>query len=786
MSDSAYEQIKQYVDNGWKLVPIPRGSKAPKGKHAKGWQTNFITDPMAIGDGNCGILLGEPSGWLIDIDFDWREAAELASYFLPPTDAVFGRTTNKSSHYLYICSGAKTKKFQIGKKQDGGMILELRSTGHQTVFPPSEHKTGEIITWENQGKPAEISITELESGCRQLAAAALIARNWSDGNRQDLSLAIAGLMIKGGIEVDKVKHLIQSVCEYTGDPETEDRLRCITVTEEKVADDIPVAGYQKLVDILGEQTASHISKFLKASVKQQVPEGSIQTSNRPSKDIANHAWHQIAEEQKDGPTLFRFGKEIARVDGKVEILPNDRLWQEMCDRLDWVRSIGEGKIVRCDPPQSVITYMRNQKTSSIPLPRLSHTTSTPVITQNGDIHANAGYDDKSETYNFAELSLPKIMDAPTESDITIAKELLEDVLCDFPFVHESDKAHAYAMMILPFVRPMINGPTPLHLIDKPRQGTGATLLGEICMLIKTGEQIAAQPPCHREEEWQKTLLSNLVKMPEFIFMDNVKAIYSMSLALALTSGAYTARKLGSTEMIEVPVQCTWIFTGNNVEMGADFPRRIVHIRIDSNIEDPTNRVFKYSDLKTHVENNRGKLVWAILTIARAWVTLGSPPPKKDLPSFTSWSNIVGGIVEFMGIKGFLDTPLARKNRIDPYMELEIEFVRCWAAHLLKDFDIYYCLRSKQLIQMCEMCELEYGQGDRGYYNSMAFTHRCMNKLSDRVFTIHTLAGEPITIKIIRETKGGNGGWALSIFESSQVFFDQLNFVEIWNGSQWDR
>jgi len=342
MSNERYEQIQRYVDNGWKLVPIPKGSKAPKGKHAKGWQTNIITDPMAIGEGNCGILLGELSGWLVDIDFDWREAADLAPHFLPETNAIFGRKTNKSSHYLYICSGAKTRKFQIGKKVDGGMILELRSNGHQTVFPPSEHKTGETIRWEKEEQPAEISVSELEQSCRQLAAASLIARNWGDGNRQDLSLAISGLMLKAGIPVDQVKHLIQVVCDYVGDEEVADRLRCVTTTEEKVADDKEVAGYQKLVDILGEQIASHISKFLKTPANRNAPEGSIYTTNLPSKDIAQNAWHQLDDDQKEGPTLFRFGNELARIDHGVELLDKDGLWQELCDRLDWCRSIGEG------------------------------------------------------------------------------------------------------------------------------------------------------------------------------------------------------------------------------------------------------------------------------------------------------------------------------------------------------------------------------------------------------------------------------------------------------------
>jgi len=54
-------------------------------------------------------------------------------------------------------------------------------------------------------------------------------------------------------------------------------------------------------------------------------------------------------------------------------------------------------------------------------------------------------------------------DEPTAEDITAARALLiDDLLVDFPFVDDSDRAHAIAAIILPFIRRMIDGPTPMH------------------------------------------------------------------------------------------------------------------------------------------------------------------------------------------------------------------------------------------------------------------------------------------------------------------------------------
>lgn len=788
MADEKIKQIEKYVRNGWKLVPIPRGKKAPEGVHAKGWQTNSITDPTVIGDGNCGILLGEPSKWLVDIDFDWREAADLAKDFLPETGAIFGRETNKSSHFLYYASGAKTRQFQIGKKEDGGMILELRSTGTQTIFPPSIHKgTGQTIEWEKEEEPLEISITELEPACRMLAAASLIAKNWGDGSRQSLALAVSGVMLKAGISLDKTKHLIESVCNYVGDNEAVDRIHCATVTQEKIEKKMEVAGYQSLVEILGEKTATAISRFFKTPVtKDTAPEGTIFITDSPSKDVANRAWHQIDEEQKDGPTLFRFGNEIARMDESIEILDKEGLWQELCDRLDWVRRASGNRMVKCDPPIQVITYMRKQKSSSIPLPRINSTSKTPVMCPNGNIHAHPGYSKESKIYNLAELSVPKISETPTDEERKMARKILCEIFCDFPFVHDSDHTHALAMTICSFVRPMIKGPTPLHLINKPRQGTGATLLAEVVTMLKMGNAAAAQPACMREEEWQKTILSNLINGPEFIFIDNVKAIYSNSLALALTGQNFTARKLGGSEMLDLPVQCIWIMTGNNVEMGQDFPRRILDIRLDANLEDPSkSRQFRHPNLKGYIEENRGRIVWAILTMARAWVAAGKPSPSKTLASFNNWAFVVGGILEHAGFENFLNTPIERIESIDPFIEQEIEFVRCWLAHCKIDDERFNFIRAKSLINLCEICDLEYGQERNGYCNATAFSQRFMKHLADRVFNLHTISGEKICVKVVKGKKRGNGVWGIEVFKEFKGVFEETTHADWWSGAKVD-
>ncbi len=132
------EAAREYVRRGWCVVPIPYKQK---GAVIKGWEQLRLTDkelPEYFDQpANIGIALGEPSHWLVDVDLDCPEAIELADQFLPPTPAITGRLGKLRSHRWYYAEGTGTKQHKdpISHK----MIVELRSTGGQTVVGPSIH-----------------------------------------------------------------------------------------------------------------------------------------------------------------------------------------------------------------------------------------------------------------------------------------------------------------------------------------------------------------------------------------------------------------------------------------------------------------------------------------------------------------------------------------------------------------------------------------------------------------------------------------------------------------------
>ena len=91
------------------------------------------------------------------------------------------------------------------------------------------------------------------------------------------------------------------------------------------------------------------------------------------------------------------------------------------------------------------------------------------------------------------------------------------------------------------------------------------------------------------------------------------------------------------------------------------------MRIDAQLETPWERTgFKHPDLRGWVDAHGGLLLWAILTLIRAWAAQGKPKVDEVMGSFESWTNVIGGILTVAGVPGFLI------NRDEVYAQSQVE------------------------------------------------------------------------------------------------------------------
>ncbi len=283
---------KDYLRRGWQPIPIPHRSKNP---NLSGWQKQIFVEadlPKHFNGKpqNIGILLGNNSNGLTDIDLDSPEAVKIADFFLPETQAVFGRDGKPRSHRLYYCESGKFEKFnnpflinsKVEAERKKACIVELRTgEGLQTVFPGSTHGSGEAINWNSDGEPCQTEYKTLRRAVALLASASLISTFWRSGIRNELNLALIGALLRNGFDLAETKNFIRAIGTAANDEEISDRLKAVDATAKKLKNGEKVCGLPRLAELTDQKLVETVCKWLDIQSRNENKTESNATSKTP-------------------------------------------------------------------------------------------------------------------------------------------------------------------------------------------------------------------------------------------------------------------------------------------------------------------------------------------------------------------------------------------------------------------------------------------------------------------------------------------------------------------------
>lgn len=417
----------------------------------------------------------------------------------------------------------------------------------------------------------------------------------------------------------------------------------------------------------------------------------IQANERQLRDLRGDALAALAA-SNDPPHLFARSGGIARVSLiqddqdqavlQIQQLEPDALRGELTNAADWLtlhHSRERGDYLLPDlPPLAVARDLL--ALPAIHLPPLTGIVACPTFTADGSLIVADGYDRTSGLWHHRTLhDLPAIPEHPTRDEITAARDAFTDIIADFPFVDDASRANAIALMLLPFIRPLIDGPTPLHAADAPTPGTGKGLLVQACLWPALGYSLDIRSGARDPDEWRKRITSELVAGKPVIGFDNATTrLDSEHLAAALTATLWTDRVLGQTRVVTIPNRSVWVCTGNNLALSKELARRVVWIRLDAKIEAPEQRTgFRYPNLVAHVRGHRAALVAAALTLCRAWLATGRPVGRQVMGAFESYAGVLGGILDVAGATGFLANADELRRQADTETSEWRGFVHAW-------------------------------------------------------------------------------------------------------------
>ena len=267
----------------------------------------------------------------------------------------------------------------------------------------------------------------------------------------------------------------------------------------------------------------------------------IDSTRKSLQDLAHRAWigvrkMNVSEDFYNSPKLYRRDGTMVQLQ-KVEIeggileirlLPvNESHLMSMVARSTyWFAEVPNklsGEIMEKEvfPIPLVIKDMLNNPHP--PVPKITRIVAAPVFSKDGKIATTPGYHESSRTYYNQPpgFSIDDVPLEPTQADLDRALGFVELLLEEFPFVADSDRRHALSMMLNPFVRAMIVGPTPMYMVEAPTRGTGKGKLAKACLLPALNEPPLVFIPTANDEEMRKRMFAMVAGAPEAIMIDNI-------------------------------------------------------------------------------------------------------------------------------------------------------------------------------------------------------------------------------------------------------------------------
>lgn len=658
-------------------LPVEARSKKPRDKD---WgKRNYV--PGDFDGYNIGLKI-EPG--MVDVDLDWPEAQMVTRAVHDIKTKSWGRK-GSLTHLVYRCDLPASINFELphdpGREVDGAhgrMVLQLRTSVEgeacYAMIPPSVHPDGDTVEWIKDMDLTEHDAASLVERFSQIAGLAALARFYpSEGNRDEALMSLAGCAARAGWDEERIENFIRIVCTVAGDTsemkmrmdkagaaikrlKAGRKVRGIPATAKQL--NIPRAWMQKIAVWLGWAQEAPDSNDRAVFVSGVV------------REVAHQAWDVLRDYEVDGnPGVYQYGQALARVDeGRLQILDRSTLKNDLNRCATWIKYDSKGKPFKSSAPDALVEDMMSARAAERTVPELRRVDIVPCFTRDGRLLNRHGFDEESGIF----LDLKVAVDVPEEPTRRQVREALKTLwrpLSNFPFQDRSDRVHALAMVLTPYMRDMF-GPVPFFFVSKPAAGTGASLLIESALYPTLGEFPAAVAPPKSDDEMSKTLTSLLLDGRRVGYFDNANNIYSPSFAMTLTATTYQARVLGASKLVTVPMQMIFVGSGNNTNVSGELYRRIIDIRIDAQMASPEDRhvsQFRIPDLKSYVREHDADLARAACTIIQHWVAQGMPVGDGHKASYEEWARKMSGLFASIGVRGFLETPEDRKP-VDPEVE----------------------------------------------------------------------------------------------------------------------
>jgi len=285
---------------------------------------------------------------------------------------------------------------------------------------------------------------------------------------------------------------------------------------------------------------------------------------------------------------------------------------------------------------------------------------------------------------------------------TAVKELLE-LLAEFQFQSEGDKARAVAGLIAPALKlgGFITGRVPADVAEADQSQSGKTYRQRVVAAIYN-ERVSLVT--NREGgvgSVDESLSAQLVAGPPFIQFDNFRGrLNSQHLEALLTAeGSFPCRIPHRGEIMVRPENFFVFLTSNGVDTTRDFANRSSIIRIRKKPAGFQYRKYEEGELLDHVRANQAFYLGCVFAVIRAWHEAAKPRTEETRHDFREWVQILDWIVQnIFKMKPLMDGHQQAQERVS---NPDLVFLRAVAVAVEQMEELGKTQSATEIHHLCE-------------------------------------------------------------------------------------
>ena len=407
-------------------------------------------------------------------------------------------------------------------------------------------------------------------------------------------------------------------------------------------DELRASGRAAVEEVRGAERAEITPEERKAATRP-----TLTVTHYGLEGLAAQAWKAF-ERYNDPPRIFRGYQGLVRVNSQPAAMDVYDMRHALARAAQWRKDTQSGGSVETVVPLDLCHDMMAEPNP--PVSELQHVSSHWLIDAEGRFLLEPGFDERSGIYLSLSMDRPFM---PAEMTVKDAVALFDELLCDFKWSRPSDRANAFALMLLPFVRQYIRGVTPIHIVEAPNAGTGKGLLAAVLLSV-AGLGDCVLSANDNLTEFHNRIESLILNYREAVIIDNlVDDLDSKTINSILTAKAVEIRHFYTQISQKIHQRMIWAATVNNPLILGDLDRRSVRIRILSTTEHPFLRTdIRDDELDDTMVQRRWETSSAAYAMVKAWAEGGYKEKRIVFGSFAHWAKVMGGILDEIGVEGF--------------------------------------------------------------------------------------------------------------------------------------